>query len=196
MQSVKQVVRKFIPRPIQTPLAPVDAEDSAYSAICSVYDEEARASQRLVDVAIEAVERAMKDVHVRQPVWPGEEICLIGGLVLAMRPKLVVEIGGANPRASEVVGQYLEGGRFQSVAQIGNEIAEAELILVNGPADGEFEKRVLEDLKRLNFSKPPIAMLNDTRRWEMLRFVRSITFPKLDMTSFGRWTGTMLVELI
>ena len=65
----------------------------------------------------------------------------------------------------------------------------------NGPADGEFEKRVLEDLARIKFSKPPIVMMNDTRRWEMLRLVREIRHPKLDMTSFGRWTGTLLVEL-
>ena len=194
MPSVKQVVRKFIPRPIQTPPAPVETEDSAYSAICSVYDEEARPTQRLVDLAIEAVERAMKNVQLRGTVWPGEELCLIGGLMLAMRPRVVVQIG-SNEKASEVVKKYLEGGRYQHLDRVGQEISEADLILIDGPADGEFEKRVLDDLARLKFAKPPIVMLSDTRRWEMLRFVRSIRFPKLDMTSFASWTGTMLVEM-
>ena len=194
MPSVKQVVRKFIPRPIQTPPAPVDVEDSAYSAIYSLYDEQARPTQRLLDLAIDSVERAMKDVHDRATVWPGEELCLIGGLVLAMRPKVVAQIG-RNERASELVKKYLEAGTLKTVDRISNEIADAELILVNGPADGEFEKAVLDDLGRVKFAKPPIVMLNDTRRWEMLRLVRSIHYPKLDMTSFGRWTGTMLLEI-
>jgi hypothetical protein len=94
-----------------------------------------------------------------------------------------------------LVKKYLEAGTLKTVDRISNEIADAELILVNGPADGEFEKAVLDDLGRVKFAKPPIVMLNDTRRWEMLRLVRSIHYPKLDMTSFGRWTGTMLLEI-
>ena len=194
MQTVKRVVRKIIPRPIQTPPAPVEADESAYSAIYSLYDEQAQPTPRLVELAIDAVERAMKNVQLPATRWPGEDPCLIGGLLLAMRPKVVVQIG-SNQKASEVVKKYLEGGRYRQVDRVSAEIADADLILIDGPADGEFEKRVLDDLARLKFPTPPILMFNDTRRWEMLRFVRAIRFPKLDMTSFGRWTGTMLVEL-
>jgi hypothetical protein len=195
MQTVKRAVRKIIPRPVQTPPNPVEAEDSAYSAICSVYDEQGWASPRLVELGINAVERAMKDVHVRGAVWPGEEICLIGGLVLAMRPKLVVEIGESNQKASEVVKKYLEGGRFENVERVVEEIAGAELILVSGAADADWQGRVMEELGWVKFERPPIVVFNDTRRWEMLKFVRGIRWPKLDMTSFGRWSGTMLVEM-
>jgi hypothetical protein len=195
MQTVKRAVRKIIPRPVQTPPNPVEAEDSAYSAICSVYDEQGHASQRLVELGIDAVERTMKDVDMRGTVWPGEEICLIGGLVLAMRPKLVVEIGESDQRAAEVVKKYLEGGRFENVERVGAEIAGAELILVSGGGDGAFAQRVLEELGRVKFASLAVVVLNDTRRWEMLRFVREIRHSKLDMTSFGRWSGTMLVEI-
>jgi hypothetical protein len=74
-------------------------------------------------------------------------------------------------------------------------MAGAELILVSGVADGDWQGRVLDELGRVKFERAPIVVLNDTRRWEMLKFVRGIRWPKLDMTSFGRWSGTMLVEL-
>ncbi len=190
MQTVKRVVRKFVPRPVQTPQCPVAVEECEYSAICSVFDEPGRPTQRLVEIGIDAVERAMKDVQVPGSVWLGEELRLIGGLLLAMRPRLVAEIGNSNPRAVEVMKKYLPSG-----AELVHEAVGAEFILVSGPGDGKFEEDVLERLGSLKFEKAPIVMFNDTRRWEMLRFCREIHYPKLDMTSFGRWTGTLLVEL-
>jgi hypothetical protein len=190
MQAVKKIVRKIVPRPVQTPPCPVQADESEYSAIMSVYDEAGWASPRLIELAIAAAERAMNEVQVEGSPWPGEELRLLGGLMLAMRPKVVAEIGSSNARASEVMKSYLpEGGKLVS------EAAGAEFILVSGPADGKFEAKVLDELGRMKFDQPPIVMFNDTRKWEMLRFVREIRYPKLDMTSFGRWTGTMLVEL-
>jgi hypothetical protein len=85
--------------------------------------------------------------------------------------------------------KYLGDGKLVS------EVGEAEFILVSGVGDGKFEDGVLERLGGMKFERPPIVMFNDTRKWEMLRFCREIRYPKLDMTSFGRWTGTMLVEL-
>jgi hypothetical protein len=193
MQAVKRVVRKFVPRPIEMPSCPVPVEQSAYSAMFSLFDEPGRPSQRLIDLGIDAVERAMKDVEVEGSIWSGEELRLLGGLMLAMRPKVVAEIGETNARASEVMKKYLpEGAKFLRGE---HEISSAEFILVSGPGDGKFEESVLERLGRLRFEKPPIVMFNDTRRWEMLRFCREIRYPKLDLTSFGRWTGTLLVEL-
>ena len=190
MQTVKQMVRKWVPRAIETPPCPVEVEESAYSAMFSLFDEPGRPTQRLIELALDAVERAMKDVEVEGSVWPGEELRLLGGLMLAMRPKVVVEIGSSNAKASEVMKKFLPEG-----ARIVSEVAGAEFILVRGPGDGKFEEQVLEQLGGLKFEEPPIVMFNDTRRWEMLRFCREIRNPKLDMTSFGRWTGTLLVEL-
>jgi hypothetical protein len=196
MQTLKQVVRKFVPRPIQTPPCPVAVERSEYSAIISVFDEPGRPTRRLVDVALEAVEKAMQDVEVEDSVWPGEELRLLGGLMLAMRPKVVAEIGRGSGKSARVMKRYLaEGGMYREFAEVAGTISEAEFVLISGPADGKFESGILEQLAGVPFKKPPIVMLNDTRRWEMLRFCRDISYPKVDMTSFGRWTGTLLVEL-
>jgi len=190
MQTVKRVVRRFVPRPIETPACPVAVEQSAYSAMFSLFDEVGRPTQRLIELSIDAVERAMKDVEVEGSVWPGEELKLVGGLMLALRPKAVAEIGDSNGRAVEVMKRYLPEG-----AEVVHDAVGAEFILVSGPGDGKFEESVLERLGSLKFEKAPIVMFNDTRRWEMLRFCREMSYPKLDMTSFGRWTGTLLVEL-
>jgi len=190
MQTVKKMVRKVIPRPVETPPAPVESAESAYSAICSLYDQARPPTQRLIELGIDAVERAMRDVEVAGSVWPGQELKLIGGLMLAMRPKVVAVIGEGNSRASEVIRRYLPDG-----GKISDEMEEVEFVLVNGPGDGKFEQHVLQRVEDLQFEKAPIVMLNDTRKWEMLRYCREIRYPTLDMTSFGRWTGTMLVEL-
>jgi hypothetical protein len=39
-------------------------------------------------------------------------------------------------------------------------------------------------------------MFDDTRLWSMLRFWRQLPYPKMDLTSFGHWSGTGLVELV
>src|ERR1041384_7037476 len=103
MQTVKRVVRKFVPRPIETPPCPVPDARCEYSAMFSLFDEPGRPSQRLIDLSIGAVERAMNDVKVDGSVWPGEELKLLGGLMLAMRPKVVAEIGNSSARALEVM---------------------------------------------------------------------------------------------
>src|SRR5438552_13752888 len=111
MQAVKRVVRKFVPRAVQTPPCPVEGVQSEYSALFSLFDESGRPSQRLIELGIDAVERAMKDVEAPNSIWPGEELGLIGGLMLALRPKVAVIIGEPNDRASEIMEKYLpEGG--------------------------------------------------------------------------------------
>jgi hypothetical protein len=84
---------------------------------------------------------------------------------------------------------------YRGLGEVAGRILEAEFVLISGPADGKFESGVLAQLAGVPFTRSPIVMLNDTRRWEMLRFCRDISYPKVDMTSFGRWTGTLLVEL-
>jgi hypothetical protein len=41
---------------------------------------------------------------------------------------------------------------------------------------------------------PPIVIFDDIRLMSMVYIRRSIDKPKLDITSFGHWSGTGLVE--
>jgi hypothetical protein len=194
MQTLKRAVRKLIPRPIETPPPPVPAEKSAYSALFSLFEEPGRPTQRLIELGIEAAERT---VGIDLPESrPGDELRLLAGLMQALAPKNVLIVGDDSSPARRIIERFLpQGSRVATTAGPIDVSAAADFILLQGPADGEFEARVFAELSKLRFASPPIVMLNDTRLWPMLRFCRQIKHPKLDLTSFGRWSGTLLVEL-
>jgi predicted O-methyltransferase YrrM len=75
-----------------------------------------------------------------------------------------------------------------------NLLATAELIFLDGPKDGVFERQFLQLLTQLKDASPKVLILDDIRTWNMLAIWRKISFPKLDLTSFGHWTGTGLVD--
>jgi predicted O-methyltransferase YrrM len=69
------------------------------------------------------------------------------------------------------------------------------LIFVDAAKDGEQEARFLELLGGVEYDDPPIVVFDDIRQWKMLAIWREISRPKLDLTSFGHWSGTGLVDL-
>jgi len=73
-------------------------------------------------------------------------------------------------------------------------LRDAELIFVDGPKDGHFESDFLSNLRSVKFKKAPLLVFDDIRLWNMLSIWRSIQVPKLDVTSFGHWSGTGLVH--
>jgi predicted O-methyltransferase YrrM len=73
-------------------------------------------------------------------------------------------------------------------------LSRADLIFLDAAKDGVTEPKLLEHLREIRFERPPLLVLDDIRVWNMLRVWRSIRDPKLDLTSFGHWTGTGLVE--
>ena len=42
--------------------------------------------------------------------------------------------------------------------------------------------------------RPPIGVFDDIRQWTMLAIWRAVQRPKLDLTSFGHWSGTGLID--
>lgn len=73
-------------------------------------------------------------------------------------------------------------------------LSRAELIFLDAAKDGVTESKLLANLRHVPFVKPPLLVLDDIRVWTMLKVWRGIPHPKLDVTSFGSWTGTGLVE--
>ena len=71
---------------------------------------------------------------------------------------------------------------------------EADFIVIDAAKDGSMEGRLIEMFRSFPFREPPIFLFDDIRVWNMLRFWRDIPWPKLDLTSFGHWTGTGLAE--
>lgn len=70
----------------------------------------------------------------------------------------------------------------------------AEMIFVDGPKDGRFEPLFLDMLLPAIDGSDALLVLDDIRVLNMVRLWRSLPLPKLDITSFGHWTGTGLAE--
>jgi hypothetical protein len=70
----------------------------------------------------------------------------------------------------------------------------ADFIFLDASKDGVTEKRFLENFNLVPFRDRMLLLLDDIRLWNMLKIWRDISMPKLDITSFGHWSGTGIVE--
>ena len=73
---------------------------------------------------------------------------------------------------------------------------DAEFIFCDAPKDGRFEYALTENMKLKTFSpKKRYLLLDDIRFVNMLPLWRNIRSPKLDITSFGHFSGTGIVDI-
>lgn len=70
----------------------------------------------------------------------------------------------------------------------------ADFIFVDAAKDGVMEQRFLDNFHKLGLPQGPLVMFDDIREWKMLRIWNDIIEPKLDLTSFGHWTGTGWID--
>ena len=73
-------------------------------------------------------------------------------------------------------------------------LKKAQLIFVDAAKDGSQEQRFIDNFKSIKFENPPIIIFDDIRLWNMLKIWRELSLPKLDITSFGHWSGTGIVD--
>lgn len=231
----KPSIKKLLP-------PPVEAAHGEYSMIFSKHDEPSSPTPSLINLSMKAVEKAqtvkLEDLSSRlnKPpyypnIWPGEHYKLLAGLVLALEPKLVIEIGTATGLSALSMKKYLpedgklvtfdvvawkdiedthlipsdfsDGRLVQYVDDLGNPhvmssyrdlLQCADLIFIDATHDGNLEKRLLENFQSILFQTKPYLIFDDIRVWSMLKMWREIELPKMDLTSFGHWSGTGLVE--
>ncbi len=97
-----------------------------------------------------------------------------------------------------------DGALAQEVADLGDRkvlqsyralLAKAELVFIDAAKDGELERRLIENLESVEFQRTPIVVFDDIRLWNMLAIWHELRWPKLDLTSFGHWSGTGICEL-
>jgi hypothetical protein len=74
-------------------------------------------------------------------------------------------------------------------------LTNADLLFVDGPKDGGFETAFLDRLLAVPRRHPQLVVLDDIRVMTMIRVWRALPAPKLDITSFGHWSGTGLLLL-
>lgn len=70
----------------------------------------------------------------------------------------------------------------------------ADIIFIDAAKDGVMERHFIKNLKSLGLKQDAIVIFDDIRLWNMLDIWRSLDFPKLDLTSFGHWSGTGVVQ--
>lgn len=204
--TLKDFARKFIRRPVMRPPPPVKTQEAAYSAIFSMYDEPHGPSKRLIDLSLAAVEQAMsislaplgrdEEERKRLDCFPGEHFRFIAGLVRTMRPEVVVHMGDDNLTHRVLKEEKLGRLMRTDLATTGRVDGRAGLIILEGPHDGEWERRQVEMLRTsVDFSAAPILLIDGSRYYETIPLWRSLDLPKLDVTTFAHWSGTLMVEL-
>jgi predicted O-methyltransferase YrrM len=97
--------------------------------------------------------------------------------------------------SDDALEQRLEDLADPAVAMRNRDLLEkADFFFVDGPKDNFFEQRFVDNLRAMKIAGRPLMMFDDTRLKSMLRFWDQLPFPKLDLTSFGHWSGTGLVD--
>jgi len=94
------------------------------------------------------------------------------------------------------VTQHLENLNDPAVFEKHRELlTRADIIFMDGPKDGRFEYGLWDKLKTLAHKPERILLMDDIRFKNMIPLWRSITQPKLDISSFGHWSGFGMVDL-
>ena len=102
-------------------------------------------------------------------------------------------------------GDFVEGRLQQWIGDVGDvEVMRqhaglfscADFIFIDGPKDGIFEQKLLDQFCSMELAGRPLLLFDDIRVWNMLAIWRRIKKPKLDLTSFGHWSGTGLVTWV
>ena len=235
MQWFRKDIRKIPPPPFQS-------RHSEYSMIFSLDDDVSRPSERLISVALDAIGKArevdledlcgrMKNPPYYPNVWPGEHYKLLAGLVLALKPQEVVEVGTSMGLSALAMKKYLppdsklftfdiqdwkahpdyalrredfaDGRLVQFLDDLSDPdicrkyedlLKQAQLICIDAAKDGVGERKFLENFGQVPLREGSFLVLDDIRLWKMLKIWREVSLPKLDLTSFGHWSGTGLVE--
>ncbi len=91
----------------------------------------------------------------------------------------------------QVLGDLSDKAFFAECAEL---LSGCDLLFVDAPKDNIFEPKFLENLSTIQLPANAIVVFDDVRLWNMLRVWREIKRPKLDLTSFGHWTGTGLID--
>jgi hypothetical protein len=75
-------------------------------------------------------------------------------------------------------------------------IANSDMILLDADKSGTFEDSLLTKMSTISFeSKFRLLFIDDIRYFSMYKVWKKIKNPKIDLTSFGHWSGSGLVDI-
>lgn len=70
----------------------------------------------------------------------------------------------------------------------------ADLIFIDALKDGKQEYLFIENFKKIGLKESCHIIFDDIRVQNMIKFWNELEMPKIDLTSFGHWSGTGLVK--
>lgn len=91
----------------------------------------------------------------------------------------------------QVLGDLSDRRFFDSFADT---LSGCDLLFVDAPKNVYFERALLDNLSSISLPSNALVIFDDIRLWNMLQIWREVTKPKLDLTSFGHWSGTGLID--
>lgn len=102
---------------------------------------------------------------------------------------LLVGADFEDPRLEQRIGDVADPEYWSTQREL---FADADLIFLDGPKDGVFEPKMLETLARLPTKRGFLLVVDDIRFLEMVEPWARFPSPRMDLTSFGHWSGTGL----
>ena len=72
---------------------------------------------------------------------------------------------------------------------------DADIIFLDAPKDDRFEYEIAKKLERLEEKKFRLLIVDDIQFINMIDFWNNIKSPKLDISSFGHFSGTGIVDI-
>lgn len=97
----------------------------------------------------------------------------------------------ADGRITQVIANIADPEGLSPYREI---FSAVDFLFIDGPKDGVTEDRFIQNISQVPLHRNPIVMFDDIRVMNMIRTWRQLQRPKLDLTSFGHWSGTGLVD--
>jgi predicted O-methyltransferase YrrM len=94
-------------------------------------------------------------------------------------------------RLRQVIGDLANREFF---AKFEDTLTKCDVLFVDAPKNVIFERTLIQHLSGIRLPDHALVLFDDIRQWNMLEIWRKIDRPKLDLTSFGHWTGTGIVD--
>ena len=92
----------------------------------------------------------------------------------------------------QILGDLSENNFFDKNIETLNK---SDIIFMDAPKDDNFEYKMLKQFLKLDPKIGKLLILDDIKFINMIDLWRSIKSPKIDLSSFGHWSGTGVVDI-
>lgn len=92
----------------------------------------------------------------------------------------------------QIIGDLSDNNFFEKNF---NKLNNANIIFMDAPKDDNFEYKMMQLFLKLDKKKGKLLILDDIKFVNMIDLWRSVKSPKIDLSSFGHWTGTGVIDI-